>query len=434
MAKAAQPGPHNIQQIQLHLKRALTLVTFIKAGEMKRDKLTINIIANAMYSISGGDKIFIEFSRRWSEKGHVVNVFTVEKGLNLCRSYNLANINYHIWSSAKVDKFGPVVSYIIRTIRGCFIAAIKRIPDGDNVIIYSASDFWPDSLPAWLMKKRLKHSKWVACFYLFAPNPFKSSSDIEYRGGRVSFSLKNLAYYLSQKLAYRLIRQYADFILVANELDKRIFVKDGMCPAKVKPVYGGVDIKAISQIPPPQSLKYDGCFVGRLHFQKGPLELVRIWELVCKTRPEAKLALIGDGPLENKVKDEIRRMGLEKNIDVLGYVDGDRKYNILKSSRVFLHTPVLDTGGMAAAEGMACGLPVVGFDLTGYEFCYPQGMLKAPIGDLEAFAEIVLNLLRDGDIYDKIKRDAMSFVQKWDWDKKADQILKDFNKMLVENG
>ncbi len=78
MAKAAQPGPHNIQQIQLHLKRALTLVTFIKAGEMKRDKLTINIIANAMYSISGGDKIFIELFFRLPGSTRFVGYLLIE--------------------------------------------------------------------------------------------------------------------------------------------------------------------------------------------------------------------------------------------------------------------------------------------------------------------------------------------------------------------
>jgi len=72
---------------------------------------------------------------------------------------------------------------------------------------------------------------------------------------------------------------------------------------------------------------------------------------------------------------------------------------------------------------MACGLPAVGFDLPGYEFCYPRGMLKAPIGDLEAFAGLVLNLLHDEDLYHQTRKDALEFVQGWDWDKRAEQIL-----------
>jgi len=384
---------------------------------------TINIIANAMTrsdSLSGGDRIFIECARRWAERGNIVNIFTTEDGLKVCQRQNLVNANYFLLPSVRFRGLGIFYLYIMRTIKACF--KFSRISFEDSVV-YSSSDFWPDSIPAFVLKRKSKNSEWVACFYLFAPSPFKSSSDIRYRGGCAPFSLRNLAYYFSQRIAYWLIRRYADRIVVTNQLDKDIFIKSGISPTVVIPVYGGADIKSISQMASSQDFIYDGCFVGRLHPQKGPLELIRIWDLVCKVSPGVKLALIGNGPLENGVKNEIKTRGLEGNIDVLGYVDGDDKYKILKSSRVFLHTPILDTGGMAAAEGMACGLPAVGFDLPGYEFCYPRGMLKAPIGDLEAFAGLVLNLLHDEDLYHQTRKDALEFVQGWDWDKRAEQIL-----------
>lgn len=384
---------------------------------------TISIIANGMTrsdSISGSDRIFIECARRWAAQGNMINIFTTEEGLKVCRGQKLENINYLLLPSARFKGLGIFYSYLIRTVKACF--RFSQISFEDS-IVYSSTDFWPDSFPAFVMKRKSKGSKWVAGFYLFAPSPFNSSSDIRYRGGRASFSLRNLAYYFSQRIAYWLIRRYADHIVVTNQLDKDIFVDSGVSLDRVIPVYGGVDIKAISEIPSTQDFDYDGCFVGRLHPQKGPLELIRIWHLVCKVRPGAKLALIGNGPLENEVRNEIKTKGLEGNVDILGYVDGEEKYKILKSSKVFLHTPVIDTGGMAAAEGMACGLPVVGFDLPGYKYCYPRGMLKAPIGDLEAFADLVLNLLHDEDLYHQTRNDALEFVQEWDWDKKAEQIL-----------
>jgi len=402
---------------------------------MLRDRLTINIIANAGASplgTSGGDRIFIECARGWVREGHKMRILVWKEGYEVCKKNKLEDVDYKVFKS-EYKPFGFPFMYLARTIEGCVQALrIRPKENSEKTVIYSSSDFWPDSLPAFIMKKRVKNSKWVAGFYFFAPSPFKSSSDIEYRGGRAPFRLKNLAYHFSQRIVYRLIGRNADFILVANELDKSIFVKDGVSPAKVIPVYGGVDIKAISQIPPPQVSKYDGCFVGRLHPQKGPLELVRIWGLVCKARPSAKLALIGNGPSENEVKDEIRRRNLDHNIDMLGYVGSNEMYDVLKSSKVFLHTPVLDTGGMAAAEGMACGLPVVGFDLPGYHFCYPRGMLKAPIGDIEAFAALVLNLLQDEDLYYKARNEALEFAQQWDWDRKVRDILNSIESLFAE--
>ena len=399
---------------------------------MEENKLTINFIANTGTStlgVSGGDRIFIECAKRWTQKGYKVRIYVWNEGYEVCKTHKLENVDYKVFKS-DYRKFGFFFLYLARTIRGCIEALITKGDDAlEKMMIFSSSDFWPDSLPAFLMRKRFKNSKWVAGFYFFAPSPFKRSPDLDYRGGRMPFSLKGLAYYLSQRFVYWLIRRSADFVLVSNELDRRIFVEDGFSPAKVKPIYGGVDLKSISMIPS-YATKYDGCFVGRLHPQKGPLELIRIWDLICKTMPEAKLALIGNGPLENEIKNEIKKRDLEENIDILGYVDGEEKYKILKSSRVFLHTPVLDTGGMAAAEGMACGLPVVGFDLPGYQFCYPRGMLKVPVGDIEAFARLVSKLLQDKELYHSVRTDALEFAQEWDWDRKAQNILESLKNLF----
>jgi len=195
-------------------------------------------------------------------------------------------------------------------------------------------------------------------------------------------------------------------------------------PQRVEAIYGGVDLKAIREAHP-SGRNYDGCFVGRLHPQKGPIELIRIWSIVCSSKPDATLAVIGSGPIEQNVRDEIQKLGLQDRVDMLGWVEGSRKYEILKSSKVFLHTPVQDTGGMAAAEAMACGLPVVGFNLPGYKFAFPSGILTAPVGDEAAFAELVLRLLEEDGLYRRVKAEALEYSLKWDWDTKALEILKD---------
>ena len=86
---------------------------------------------------------------------------------------------------------------------------------------------------------------------------------------------------------------------------------------------------------------------------------------------------------------------------------------------------------MAAAEGMACGLPVVGFDLPGYEFAYPQGMLKAPIGDLRAFAGLVVELLRNEALRREVAAKALEHSLKWDWNAKSAEILNDIQGLMT---
>jgi len=394
-----------------------------------KNKIKFLIISYAQFGkgLSGGDNIFVEFLRHITDKGINVMVWASQECLYICEKQKISGAKYDTLKPVKF-KLPFFFTYVARVIKAIFKALSCKKVD-DNLIVYSASDFLTDSLPAVILKLRFRSIKWAAGFFFFAPTPFRSRKDIKYRGGYVSPKIKTFFYYFSQRFAYYLIKKYADFVLVANQLDKDIFMNSGFKAENIEPIYGGVDLGEIEKVVS-QNIKYDGCFVGRFHRQKGTIELIKIWNIVCKSRPNAKLAIIGIGSLEEKMRTMIVDNKLEKNIDILGYLDGNEKFKVLKASKVFLHTPILDTGGMAAAEAMACGLPVVGFDLPGYKYCYPQGMRKVAIGDLEKFAQEVSNLLVDEGAYQKLKKEAIEFSKNWDWDKKSELILDKTTSLL----
>ena len=385
---------------------------------------TIIIIAEAGFGkgVSGGDRIFMEFARYWKSQGNRVIILTAEEGYRVCLQSGLTDLEYKI---IKTDytRFNFAYAYIMRIFRSIYRAKKFNFDLKGKLVIYSASDFLADSIPASILKRKFAGSKWIAGFYFFAPHPFPTKDDIKYRGGYILPTPKSVIYYLLQRLAYKKILNEADLILVSNQLDRDIFRKDGFDENRVLPLYGGVNVRDIENIPE-QTKIYDACFIGRFHYQKGVMELIKIWRLITQTKPDAELAIIGEGPLENKMRNYIKDNKLEKNIDILGFLNGEAKYKIFKSSKIFLHPPILDTGGMAAAEGMAAGLPVVGFDLPGYKYCYPKGMNKAQIGNLEAFAKLALDLLDDQVLYNKLKQEALNFSKEWDWKKKADLVLR----------
>lgn len=390
---------------------------------MQNSDLTIILIASAGFgkAISGGDRIFLEFARYWKNSGCRVIIFTAQEGKSFCVNNGLGEFEYNV---IKTDytRFNFAYAYLLRIFRSINRAKKISLDYNGNLLIYSASDFLADSLPASILKKRFPRAKWLAGFYFFAPVPFPNKKDIQYRGGYALPTFKSFIYYLLQKIALKKILQGADLILVSNQLDRELFKTRGFNENNCVPLYGGVNLKDINDIPDLDK-KYDACFVGRLHYQKGAMELVKIWNMVTEKKADAKMALIGEGPLKDRMIQCIKRHGLEKNIDMLGFVNGASKYRIFKSSKLFLHPPILDTGGMAAAEAMAAGLPVVGFDLPGYKYCYPKGMLKAPIGDLKQFAGIILDLLEDETLYNKMKNEALEFSREWDWGKKAEMVL-----------
>ncbi len=398
------------------------------------DKIIINIVANRINeanSLSGGERIFIELSRRWATKDCLINILTSPEGYSLCKRYKLDKVkNIHLirWSFLRnlgknFSLWSSILIYLIRTIEGSIKALKFPSPKNSKVIVFLSSPFWPDVIPGLIMTKRIKEARSIAGFYLFAPNPFKGG----YGTWHLRDWLRALTLYINHLPVYYLIKRYTDIIFVTNTLDKKKFINEGLNPDRVIAVQGGVDIKTPHQVPEPMEKRYEAVFIGRFHPQKGVLQLVDIWREVCKVKEEYKLAMIGNGPLEKKVRERIKEYGLQKNIELLGFKDGIEKIKIFKSARVVLHPAVYDSGGMAAGEAMACGLPGVSFDLPALKVYYPKGMVKVPSGDLKTFALSIIRLLQDERFYKEIQNEALAWAKEWSWDERADEVL---NKVL----
>lgn len=382
---------------------------------MDNQKIYIFALAATGGGISGGDRIFIEFARRWS-KTSKVTIFLWEEGYKMCQRQNLNNlsIKYQISKMIPWKYLGFVVNYFARIIEGVRIGLTLKLENSSKTIVYSASEFWMDSLPALLLKLRYPEVKWVAAWYQTAPNPFKG-----YNWG--------LVYWLEQIPIKPLIERWTDLILINNEEEKQVFPKKYK-EGKIMVVLGAVDLEGIKNWKvklKKQAKVYDAVFQGRLHPQKGVLELIDIWRLVVDQNSNAKLIMIGDGPLMENVKIKIQKSKLENNVILTGYLfDGEEKYRIFSQSKLVVHPAFYDSGGMAAAEAMAFGLPAVGFALKSFKSYYPQGMIKVKIGDIKAFAKTIVELLKNVRMRTTLSKQALKMIEKgWSWDIRAKEVL-----------
>ncbi|HCB22829.1 hypothetical protein A3H81_01585 [Candidatus Daviesbacteria bacterium RIFCSPLOWO2_02_FULL_38_18] len=371
-------------------------------------KIYIFALAAAGQGISGGDRIFIEFARRWS-KEIPVTIYLWEQGFQMCQRQHLeiSNVKFLISEMESWKRLGFIINYFARIIEGIRLGLTTKLENSKDTIVYSASEFWMDSLPALILQLRFSKIKWAAAWYQTAPSPLKGFSGA-------------LPYWLVQLPIKPLINRFANFVLVNNDEEKKQFHNAVV-------VLGAIDLQKIKiwkskykNLPK----IYDAVFQGRFHPQKGVLELIDIWKLVIAKKPDAKLVMIGDGPLMESVKLEVKKEKLENNIKLTGYLfDGKEKYRIFSQSKVVVHPAFYDSGGMASYEAMAFDLPCVGFNLSSYSSYYPKGMEKAPEGDLKLFADKILQLLVDKKLYGKVAGNAYQLVANMTWDKRARQIL-----------
>ena len=343
----------------------------------------------------GSEVRFAEIAKVWLAQGIRLLVMLPRREIGVLESQGVhAEYSVHPEPfTSEEDSLGNVlVTYLWRIITCVF----RLYPKGVDAV-YAPSDFLFDLLPAVLCKLRNPRAKFVVCVFLIAPNPFVGYENVYTKKFRLP-SARGLIYYAAQWFSLALIRLFRGRMLVLNSLDKEALAARGINPDIVDVVTMGVDADVFAAVEEDGSAPgYDGVYLGRLHPQKGLFDLIKIWRRVCDARPDSRLGVIGGGSAWwfNTVKEDLEKAGLADCVDLLGFRQGEEKIRLLKAAKVFVMPSHYESFGQVAVEAMACGLPVVAYDLPIFREIFPEGMHKVPLEDVDAFASEVLALLDD---------------------------------------
>ena len=172
--------------------------------------------------------------------------------------------------------------------------------------------------------------------------------------------------------------------------------------AGIHRIYNGLDlapfVTAASPAAPPLIVA-----VGRLIAKKGFADLVRACRLLMERGKSFRCAIIGEGPLEQELGEQINQLGLQNCVELPGAKPQHEIREYLVAASVFVLPSVVDPdGGMdnlptVIMEAMAAGLPVVSTATGGIPEMVVQnetGFLVPP-GDAVALAGAIERLFDD---------------------------------------
>jgi glycosyltransferase involved in cell wall biosynthesis len=151
--------------------------------------------------------------------------------------------------------------------------------------------------------------------------------------------------------------------------------------------------------------------VGRLTTQKNFITLVRAFKYV-KEKIDAKLVILGDGEEREKLEKEIRKLNLQNEILLPGFVENPYPY--FKNSDIFVLSSHYEGLPTVLIEALAFGLPIVSTDCpTGPREILENGKygLLVPVGNYKKMAEAIIAILNNEIVIPKeilIKR-ALDF-------------------------
>lgn len=121
-------------------------------------------------------------------------------------------------------------------------------------------------------------------------------------------------------------------------------------------------------------------------------DVIEIFELVRRQVP-AKLLLIGDGPDRTTAEWSVREKGLSQDVIFMG--KQNQVQDLLNVADVMLLPSDLESFGLAALEGMACGVPAVCSRVGGLPEVVNDGVegFLVPARDVKGMAARALEIL-----------------------------------------
>jgi len=167
-------------------------------------------------------------------------------------------------------------------------------------------------------------------------------------------------------------------------------------------------------------------YIGRLSAEK-QIERIRP---VLKALPQARLALVGDGPH----RQQLERLFEGTATTFVGYLAGDELASAYASGDAFVFPSSTETLGLVLLEAMAAGCPVVGANRGGIPDIVSDG-INGCLYDPDQPASLVTavqRLLGDGATRAQLRQAARLEAERWGWAGATAQLRGYYRQVLEQ--
>ncbi|MEU9656783.1 glycosyltransferase family 4 protein [Streptomyces chartreusis] len=166
-------------------------------------------------------------------------------------------------------------------------------------------------------------------------------------------------------------------------------------------------------------------WVGRLHPRKTPELAVRALAQLRREIPDARLVVLGDGPLRPSLEQLALRLGVGESVEFRGLLPREAVFAACDEADAFLMTSLRDSSSTQTLEAWARGLPVIHLGHHGIsDFSAPGGAISVPLGDPadlpRRLAWALSGVLKDEYTRHCMGRAALAWARKHTWTAKAE--------------
>jgi glycosyltransferase involved in cell wall biosynthesis len=375
---------------------------------------------------SGGLKRFVEVVSRG--KNYSIKFTLIENSPPLKLSVNKSHyetIHFRVplekFEDSMLFRFFVWIFFMVQaTIHGIKVTSREHF----DIIMTPSAELLCNAFPAFLV--HILRGIPLVYVVQLTPSGFPYSGFFtEYRryrkqGFNQVISLALVFYiYINFILLLKLYNKSNIIIVVSEYLKKQLKSYGVKQPIFV--VKNGINVENVTH---EGSKVYDAVFVGRHSPQKGIIDALEAWRLIVKKVPGATLVLIGycTEDMKKLIEKRIKEYGLEKNILIKGVLPRRDLFLTMKKSKFLLFPSYEESFGLVVGEALACGLPVVCYEIPAIREIYrTDAVLSCPVGNVKCLAKKSLELLFNEKLLRELSARGQKYVRMFNWDDTARQ-------------
>lgn len=187
-------------------------------------------------------------------------------------------------------------------------------------------------------------------------------------------------------------------IFVVTDMLKKYYEEKGIRVIKTG-TGNGLDINSFIAKFDPNTPKFTVLFGGRLHPAKGIFDLIEITKEVIKKDKKFTLGIMGDGEehMKKKLREMIKNNNLSKNIFLLGHKNTKQRWDLYRSSNLFLFPSYAEGCPQVVLEAFAANRLVIGYDLLEYRDAFKKYLKSGQLvvfkkGDIKSIVRYITSI------------------------------------------
>jgi glycosyltransferase involved in cell wall biosynthesis len=162
---------------------------------------------------------------------------------------------------------------------------------------------------------------------------------------------------------------------------------------------------------------------GRLSHVKRFDELLRAMQAVRASVPDARVEIVGDGPLRGDLERWITANDASQWAILRGRVSDEELVATYRRAWIVASASIAEGWGMTITEAGACGTPAVATDVAGHRGAVLDGITGDLVADTGDLASAIIALLDDVERRDLYGRNALARRDELTWDATAGRLL-----------